>query len=78
MRATCGTYGGYQSHMRRAETACEPCRQARNAYARSRRSVRPVRQDANRRQAARMRAFRRLAAEFPERFSALFDRELAR
>ena len=30
----CGTYSGYQSHYRKGETACAPCKKAASLYAR--------------------------------------------
>lgn len=37
----CGTYSGAIGHVRRGETACEPCKQARRDYATSRRVLHP-------------------------------------
>ena len=33
--ANCGTYGGYQTHERLGQEACQPCQEARNAYMRN-------------------------------------------
>jgi hypothetical protein len=32
--SNCGTYGGFQTHLRLGQDPCEPCREARNAYIR--------------------------------------------
>lgn len=41
--AICGTVGGYHRHFRITKTApCDPCREARNAYARSRSKATPA------------------------------------
>lgn len=38
-REGCGTTAGYQRHIRRKESPCDACREARNAYARRKRAA---------------------------------------
>lgn len=40
IRATCGTYAGYQAHRKANEITCPDCRDARNAWERNRRAAR--------------------------------------
>lgn len=62
-RHNCGTNQGYAAHLRYDETTCRPCRDAHSAYG----------ADST---AARERAYRRLAAEYVERFHDLYEEEL--
>ena len=40
--AVCGTYSGYQKHLRDKSTACYPCKAARAEYTRNYRKLRAV------------------------------------
>jgi len=72
-----GTYAGYQTHKRRGQLPCEPCRQANAEYQRNRRTS-PAAHEAdlywNR---TRHRALERLSREFPRRFRELLIEERA-
>jgi hypothetical protein len=61
----CGTRAGYFRHYRAGEDTCQACRDAANA----------VNADRN---AARQRAWGRLAREFPDRWRELYAEELQR
>ena len=77
MSAECGTYNGWNRHNRRQEKPCDPCRLAKNEYARAYRASNPAyNADELARKAARERAARRLAALYPTLFSALYTEEL--
>lgn len=65
MTARCGTRAGYFRHRRAGEETCQDCRNAHVA----------VNAD---RDAARQRAWGRLAREFPERWRELYAEELER
>lgn len=45
--APCGTYGGYQRHIKAAEDPCDPCREANRRYAQARRAARPEEREAD-------------------------------
>ena len=60
--ARCGSNRGYFAHRRRSEDACDACRAAHY-------------EDTAARAAVRAKALRRLAAEYPERFSQILDEE---
>lgn len=73
----CGTYAGYQRHVRRGEVTCADCRRASAAYMRQFRESRPdIRADERRRNAARDRAAWRLVDEYRSRFHELYVEEL--
>lgn len=74
----CGTDTAYQRHLRHNEAACEPCRLAHLAKMREWRQRAGVSDDQRADRCARARAQRRLAAEHPARFAALYVEELAR
>jgi len=75
----CGTDTAYSRHRRRGEPACEPCQLAHKAKMREYRQRTRSRPEGERADAnARGRAQRRLAAEHPARFAALYVEELAR
>jgi hypothetical protein len=72
----CGTYPGYQRHVRRKEETCPACRESNRVATRARRESGA---DAERMAAAaRDRARKRLAREFPERYRQLVSEELTR
>ncbi|HTI26229.1 MAG TPA: hypothetical protein VL652_34890 [Kutzneria sp.] len=72
-----GTWAGYQRHWRRGEQACPDCLEAhRIKNLEVSRSADPQTRERNlRMKAAYGRALRRLAAEYPERFSELYALE---
>jgi hypothetical protein len=66
-----GTPTGFSRHYTAGETPCEPCRHARNAYARTLKSQ-SERRDARREtERARSRAHNALARLYPEDFARL-------
>jgi hypothetical protein len=74
--APCGTYGAYQAHRKRGQEPCDACRAANAAYERQYRKNSPelyARELAA--QYAKERALRRLASEYPERFTELLNEE---
>jgi hypothetical protein len=74
----CGTYAGYQAHLRRGETTCGPCRKAAAGYSASLRAASPARRAKDRWwKKTRQKALERLAAEHPARFLHLIDEERA-
>jgi hypothetical protein len=74
----CGTYAGYQRHLRRDEPSCQPCRDAAAAYQREWRSD-PAHRRAHRSGTrARSRALWRLARLYPEVYRSLVADELSR
>lgn len=72
-RPPCGTYGGYQSHHRRNEKACDPCKAAFAAGIKDYRSDPVVKARNTHRQKIHARAMRQLAREYPARFLELVD-----
>lgn len=74
--APCGTYAGYQRHLRAGERACDPCREGRRLYQRQYRA-RPGRAALTAQtQAARRRALTRLTRMFVQEFVKLVDEQL--
>lgn len=73
----CGSYAGYQRHIRRKEPTCEPCRKANAVYVAEFRADNPESYALNkRRDAARNRALWRLANAHRTEFDALVIEEL--
>jgi hypothetical protein len=71
----CGTYAGFQRHLRANETPCEECKAARTLYVRQwreRGGMTRTRQY----NAARGRALTRLAANHRAEYRALYREEL--
>jgi hypothetical protein len=73
----CGTYAEYQAHLRRDETPCDACRQAKRDYMSERRKNREVRRVEMEQQQARLRAFWRLSRMYPTAYRALYAEESA-
>lgn len=79
MTGACGTYAGWNRHVSRDEPPCDPCREAQRAYMREWRKRSPEKQAVRlARQAARYRAFTRLADENRARFYELVNEELTK
>lgn len=75
----CGTYAAYQRHVKAGESPCVGCRQASAEYRRTYRERRmPGDGRAVRRQYARDRALRRLAARHHAELDTLVAEELRR
>lgn len=74
----CGTYGAYQRHRRKKEPVDEACRAANRDRARERRTDPELCAEDTARNAARIRALRRLAHEYPERYRQLATEELSK
>lgn len=73
-----GTYGGYQRHIRRSETPCEPCKQANRTYMIRYRSSHPADYaEERKRNNARTRAMTRLAHDHPDEFARYYAEELS-
>jgi hypothetical protein len=73
-RPPCGTYGGYQAHMRRNEPSCDPCKAANTEYHTQRRAANPeAKKREYRRNAVYSKALWRLAREYPKRFTELVE-----
>lgn len=73
--ARCGTYAGYQRHVKRREEPCDGCRAAASTYMAEGRRRNPwyrARQTAS--AGVRSRALRRLAERHPDEFAAVGDR----
>jgi hypothetical protein len=76
-RPSCGTYGGYQAHLRRKETPCQPCRDAAAEYQRNWRMNEAKRAVERQTTAARHRALTRLARAHPVEYRRLYAEESA-
>lgn len=63
--APCGTRSAYTRHLRNGEAPCEACKAANAAYAKPN-------------NAARQRAWQRLAARYPEAYKQLLAEEIAK
>ena len=75
----CGTYAGYQAHIRMSEEPCDRCREANADYNRERRrSSAAVRQREMQLDIARRRAWKRLADMYPAQYHGLYEEETAR
>jgi hypothetical protein len=73
----CGTYAGWNVHMKAGERPCDPCRDAATEYARTRRNERPdVREQERRDSRARSAAVWRLAAMHRDEYELLLADEL--
>ena len=73
-----GTHRGYTACRKRPEGSCLRCRRANAAHAAEWRAANPAARDlCIARDAARDRALRRLAKQFPAEFQALHKEELA-
>lgn len=74
-----GTYATYQRHMKAGTQPCEECRAANREYARERRraSAHVRRREADL-DAARRRAWVRLAQMHPAQYQALYAEEIGR
>lgn len=74
-----GTVSGYERHRRDGEDACADCKRARADYQADYEARNPeYAERGRRRSAARYRAMRRLALEFPKRFNELVSDELGK
>lgn len=71
-----GTYKGYQRCVRRDAGSCAECRAAASAYSREYRSRPQVRAAELAREAARQRAYSRLARAHPADYRALYLAEI--
>jgi hypothetical protein len=69
----CGTYAGYQVHLKLKEKACRRCKDAQTAYHRQW----DVTGDYRMQKRARERAQRRVAQDHPEEFSRYMAEEMA-
>jgi len=79
MAGECGTYAGWNQHVKLRESPCEPCREAQRIYMRSWRERQPTKVAHHReKNAARSAALTRLSREFQGRFAQLYDEELTK
>lgn len=75
----CGTYAGYQQHIRLKDKPCTPCRIANREYARKYRAENEaVRRRELEYTTARTRAIARLIALHPAQWDALLTQERSR
>lgn len=73
----CGTYAGYQKHLRSQETPCDDCKAANAAMSRERRRDPREMYLHDKRKRARLRALSRLAKAYPEEYRRLYSEEAA-
>jgi hypothetical protein len=79
MSGECGTYAGYQRHIREGSTTCELCRAAARIYARMHRAKNPSNRERDRRQVAAYNAAeRRIRAAHSAEFQRYYAEELQR
>src|SRR6185295_15736236 len=74
----CGTHAAYQRHRRNGEPACVECLAANAEYTRQIRTDPAIVRDQMQRSNARIKALRRLAQEYPERYQQLATEELTK
>lgn len=75
----CGSYTGYQSHLKNGTKVCDSCRAEAKRYRRDwRRRNPPAEARARHRQYARSRALAQLGKRYPEELEELISIELRR
>lgn len=74
----CGTRAAYQRHLKNGEPPCAACLAANNKANEDHRADHVIRREEDQRAGARVRAMRRLAQEYPDRYRELATEELSK